>query len=80
MINETVLPNPFKHGGDHLDKVLAAIERELDDYNHAPLPTFLNDAFLRKLECEVMAAGRQDSELKQQAFRIIGKLRHHWPR
>ena len=38
MINERVLPNPFKaEGSTHLDHVLAAIERELEDFD-APLP------------------------------------------
>jgi hypothetical protein len=80
MINETVLPNPFKQTGDHLDHVMAEIEQELDKYSHERLPTFLNDAFKAKLEAEVMAASRQAPELRQQAHRIIQKLQAHWPR
>jgi hypothetical protein len=80
VINERILPNPFKQEGAELSNVLDAIERELDDYNHAPMPTFLNDAFLQKLECEVMAAARKGGELRPQGLRIIGKLRDHWPR
>jgi hypothetical protein len=78
MINERVLPNPFKSEGDHLDNVMAEIERELDGYNHKPM--FLSAAFKQKLENEVMAASRQSPALKQQAFRIISKLHSHWPR
>jgi hypothetical protein len=80
VINETVLPNPFKTSGDHLDNVMAAIEAELDDYSHERLPTFLNDAFLQKLEAEVMAASRQSPQLRFQAARIVRKLHAHWPR
>jgi len=80
MINETILPNPFKSGGDHLDNVMAEIEQELDKYSHERLPTFLNDAFKARLEAEVMAASREKPELRHQAHRIIEKLRAHWPR
>ena len=80
MINETVLPNPFKQTGDHLDHVMAAIEAELDEYKQERLPTFLSAAFKNKLEAEVMAAGRQSPHLKDQAFRIIRKLNTNWPR
>jgi hypothetical protein len=80
MINERVLPNPFKSEGDHLDNVMNEIERELDEFNHAPFPEFLHDEFLRKLEADVMAASKKNVALKQQAFRIISKLHSHWPR
>jgi hypothetical protein len=79
MINETVLPNPFKQTGDHLDHVMAAIEAELDEYKHERLPTFLNDAFLLKLQSEVLAASRQSPALAHQAARIVRKLQAHWP-
>jgi hypothetical protein len=80
MINERILPNPFKGEGAELANVLNAIERELDDYQHERLPSFLNDAFLLKLESEVMAAARKGGELRPQGLRILGKLRAHWPR
>ena len=81
MINEHLLPNPFKtNGGDHLDNVMAEIEAELDEYKHERLPSFLNDAFLHKLENEVMAASRQSPALRDQAARIVRKLHAHWPR
>jgi hypothetical protein len=56
MINEHVLPNPFKsEGSDHLDHVLAEIERDLIDYNE-PLPTFLDRRFLERLHGSVEQA------------------------
>jgi hypothetical protein len=69
MINERVLPNPFKaEGSTHLDHVLAAIERELDDYD-APLPAFLDAGFLARLEAEVCSARSSPGR------RIVQKLR-----
>lgn len=80
MINERILPNPFKPDGADLSNVLTEIERELDNYDHTPMPTFLNDAFLHKLEAEVMAAARKGGDLRPQGLRIIEKLRARWPR
>jgi hypothetical protein len=72
MINERVLPNPFKaEGSTHLDHVLAAIERELDDYD-APLPSFLDAGFLARLEAEVCSARL---EHQSPGRRIVQKLR-----
>lgn len=55
MINEHVLPNPFKSEGDHLDHVLAAIERDLVDFDE-PLPAFLDRGFLERLHGSVERA------------------------
>lgn len=53
ILNEHVLPNPFKvETSDHLDNVLAAIERELDQLVE-PLPTFLDHSFLERLHGSV---------------------------
>ena len=74
MINERVLPNPFKaEGSTHLDHVLAAIERELEDFD-APLPGFLDAGFLARLEAEVRAAR---PEHQSTGRRIVQKLRSH---
>jgi hypothetical protein len=80
MINERILPNPFKcEGGAELANVLDGIERELDNYQHEAMPTFLNDAFLHKLEREVLAAASKSDRLRPQALQIVGKLRRYWP-
>ena len=72
MINERVLPNPFKaEGSTHLDHVLAAIERELDDYD-APLPIFLDAGYLARLEAQVRAARPRHQTAGQ---RIVQQLR-----
>jgi hypothetical protein len=72
MINERVLPNPFKaEGSTHLDHVMAAIERELDDYD-APLPAFLDAGFLARLELEVHKAR---PEHHAPGRRLVTKLR-----
>jgi len=72
MINERVLPNPFKaEGSTHLDHVLAAIELELDD-EYLPLPRFLDAGYLARLEAEVRAARPHHQTAGQ---RIVQKLR-----
>jgi hypothetical protein len=56
MINERVLPNPFKRAGsDYLDNVLAAIEHDLAERDE-PLPAFLDRGFLERLHGSVEQA------------------------
>lgn len=77
MINEHVLPNPWKiEGSDHLDHVLAAIEHELIDRDE-PLPAFLDQGFLQRLHGSVEQAspahrprGRHIVELLKSHFRV----------
>jgi hypothetical protein len=72
MINERILPNPFKSPGAELSNVLDNIERELCRDEPVELPEFLGEAFLQKLEAEIAkGAGAR----KQQGHRIVAKLR-----
>jgi len=86
MINETVLPNPFKVHGSHLDNVMVAIEHELDDAladtlfaierelldPETPLPKFLDAGFLARLEAEV---SRASARHRPRGHRIVQRLR-----
>jgi hypothetical protein len=76
MINETVLPNPFKAQGSHLDHVLAAVERELEQYNE-PLPAFLDRRFLERLHGSVE---RADPAHHSRGRRIVNLLKMHLSR
>jgi hypothetical protein len=91
ILNETVLPNPFKQPGAELANVLVNIEAELgladalvafdqiehrlDDWQDERLPTFLTPAFLRRLEAEIEAASAASAARKMQGQRIIARLR-----
>jgi hypothetical protein len=79
MINEHLLPNPFKQPGAELSNVLDNIERELLDRvlarDTSPLPRFLDDAFLERLEAEISAASEASAARKMQGRRIITRLR-----
>jgi len=78
ILNERILPNPFKVPGAELSNVLDAIERELleRDIEHdtGPLPAFLNDAFLDRLQAEIDAANTNAAD-KMQGRRIVRRLR-----
>ena len=79
MINEHLLPNPFKQPGAELANVLDNIERDLlvrdIEVNTSPLPSFLNAAFLRQLEAEITAASAASAARKRQGHRIVQRLR-----
>ena len=83
ILNEYILPNPFKvvPGGELdnvLDNVLASIERELLErdiaHDTGPLPAFLNEEFLARLQAELDAANTNAAH-KMQGRRIVRRLR-----
>lgn len=72
ILNEHVLPNPFKiETSDHLDNILAAIERELDELVE-PLPSFLDQSFLERLHGSVE---RASPEHQSRGRRIVEMLK-----
>lgn len=79
MINEHLLPNPFKQPGAELSNILDNIERDLlvrdIEANTDPLPSFLNAAFLETLEAEISAAKVASAARKSQGRRIVQRLR-----
>jgi hypothetical protein len=79
MINEHLLPNPFKQPGTELSNVLDNIERDLCarviERDTTPLPAFLNDEFLERLEAEISAASADSAARKMQGRRIVSRLR-----
>lgn len=76
IINEHLLPNPFKQAGSELANVLDNIERDLLARDNAsPLPSFLDASFLEKLEAEITAAKIASVARKKQGYRIVARLR-----
>jgi hypothetical protein len=74
MIDERLLPNPFKQdAARNLDAVLEAIETELAENAAAPLPEFLDDAFLARFEADIMAPDNAASRYRGQ--RIVTALK-----
>jgi len=80
ILNENLLPNPFKEPGAELSNVFDAIERELIECEAADdfaLPAFLDAAFLARLEAEITAASAASATRKLQGRRIVDRLRSH---
>jgi hypothetical protein len=79
ILNEHLLPNPFKQPGAELSNVLDNIERDLlarvVERDTTPLPAFLNDEFLERLEAEISAASEASAARKMQGRRIVSRLR-----
>lgn len=84
ILNEHLLPNPFKRPGAELANVLDNIEAQLLDRelanDNTRLPAFLNAEFLAKLEREIGAATAASAARKMQGRRIVHRLREHLKR
>ena len=90
ILNEHLLPNPFKQPGAELSNVLDNVdtalgetldkidrdlhEREVE-HDITPLPAFLDAAFLERLEAEISAASADSAARKMQGQRIVSRLR-----